>query len=224
MEYAIRGDLRWYMIEQGCLQDEEIHWLFNQTLLAVHYYHEQRIMHRDLKLENILLAANLNIKFIDFGLSCKLADGENLKDLCGTFEYCTPKEFLEEKFGGYKTDVGSLGMVLYTMVTWALPFHGEDFVQLKENILSRHYQILTYVNLEFSNLLERLLTHDPEVRPTVADTMDYQWLSVGHEVPETSEEFLSLPQEQEIQEFPGGLCSQLCLKERMTPCLLCHTG
>uniref|UniRef100_G1TFS0 non-specific serine/threonine protein kinase n=1 Tax=Oryctolagus cuniculus TaxID=9986 RepID=G1TFS0_RABIT len=188
MEYAIKGDLRCYLIERGCLQDEEIRPIFYQTLSAVHYCHEQRIVHRDLKLENLLLDDNLNIKLTDFGLSCKLADGEHLKCLRGTLHYCAPEEFRAEAFNGYKADVWSLGVVLYTMVTKSLPFEGKDFVHLKETILSAYYRIPSYVNIELENLLDRLLTRNPEERPTVADIMGHQWLRVGHKAPETSEE------------------------------------
>ncbi|XP_069920937.1 MAP/microtubule affinity-regulating kinase 3-like [Oryctolagus cuniculus] len=217
MEYAIKGDLRCYLIERGCLQDEEIRPIFYQTLSAVHYCHEQRIVHRDLKLENLLLDDNLNIKLTDFGLSCKLADGEHLKCLRGTLHYCAPEEFRAEAFNGYKADVWSLGVVLYTMVTKSLPFEGKDFVHLKETILSAYYRIPSYVNIELENLLDRLLTRNPEERPTVADIMGHQWLRVGHKAPETSEEFLFPPKEQEIWEFPWGPRSQSCLKERDDP-------
>ncbi|XP_062036085.1 serine/threonine-protein kinase SIK2-like [Lepus europaeus] len=155
MECAVRGDLRGYMVERGYLLDGEIRQLLTQTLLAVHYCHAQHVVHRDLKLENLLLDANLNIKLSDFGLSCKLADGERLRNLCGTFPYCAPEEFLGEEFCGYKADIWSVGVILYAMVAGALPFVGEDFVELQAAILCGYYRIPHYGNPELCNLVDR---------------------------------------------------------------------
>ncbi|XP_062036086.1 serine/threonine-protein kinase MARK2-like [Lepus europaeus] len=185
MECAVRGDLRGYMVERGYLLDGEIRQLLTQTLLAVHYCHAQHVVHRDLKLENLLLDANLNIKLSDFGLSCKLADGERLRSLCGTFAYCAPEEFLGEEFCGYKADVWSVGVILYAMAAGALPFVGEDFVELQAAILSGYYRIPHYGNPELCNLVDSLLTRDPEARPTAADIMGHPWLQAGHEAPAT---------------------------------------
>lgn len=213
MECAVRGDLRGYMVERGYLLDGEIRQLLTHTLLAVHYCHAQHVVHRDLKLENLLLDANLNIKLSDFGLSCKLADGERLRSLCGTFAYCAPEEFLGEEFCGYKADVWSVGVILYAMAAGALPFVGEDFVELQAAILSGYYRIPHYGNPELCNLVDSLLTWDPEARPTAADIMGHPWLQAGHEAPATSDEFLFLPQEEEGWEFPWGLCPPLWLQE-----------
>nr|XP_051685312.1 testis-specific serine/threonine-protein kinase 1 [Oryctolagus cuniculus] len=213
MEYAVRGDLRCYMVERGYLLDGEIRQLLKQILSAVHYCHSQHVVHRDLKLENLLLDAHLNIKLSDFGLSCKLAGGERLKSLCGTFAYCAPEEFLGEEFCGYKADAWSVGVILYAMVAGSLPFVGEDCVELRAAILSGYYRIPHYGNPELCNLVDSLLTRDPEARPTVADIMGHPWLHAGHGAPGTSDEFLFLPQEQEVWEFPWGLCPPLWLHE-----------
>nr|XP_051707824.1 MAP/microtubule affinity-regulating kinase 4 [Oryctolagus cuniculus]XP_051707825.1 MAP/microtubule affinity-regulating kinase 4 [Oryctolagus cuniculus]XP_051707826.1 MAP/microtubule affinity-regulating kinase 4 [Oryctolagus cuniculus]XP_051707827.1 MAP/microtubule affinity-regulating kinase 4 [Oryctolagus cuniculus] len=226
MDYASGGDLEQYVAERGRLREAEARLMFNQALSAVHYCHSKRVVHRDLKLENFLLDAGLNIKLTDFGLSCRLTEGQHLESFCGTPQYCAPEEFLDEEFNGYKADVWSLGVVLYTMTTGSLPFVGKNWVQLEDNILSGYYQVPLYMSLELEHLLGRLLTYDPGERPTVADTMGHQWLSMGQEEPRTSgimrEEPLGSPQEKEIRECLLGLGFQLGRKEQdshLTPIL-----
>jgi len=90
-EYASRDDLFDYLTSKGRLSANEARSVFQQIISGVEYCHFKRVAHRDLKLENLLLDANKNIKLADFGLSNVMRDGEFLKTSCGSPNYAAPE-------------------------------------------------------------------------------------------------------------------------------------
>ena len=92
--------------------------------------HSQGIAHRDLKLENLLLDANHNLKVADFGLSNTMTDGQSLETFCGSPDYVAPEILKSEAYDGTKIDSWSAGVILYTVLFGRLPFDHPNHSQM----------------------------------------------------------------------------------------------
>ena len=126
LEY-IEGTNLFHWIKQAkATEEKKTMRLFREICKIVSYLHSKGIVHRDIKLENIMISTNdpesdMRPKLIDFGLSKVLMPGEGSTDPYGTLAYCSP-EIIARKAHTAKTDVWSLGIVLYTMLTRRMPF------------------------------------------------------------------------------------------------------
>lgn len=94
------------------------------------------MVHRDVKLENVLLDSARNLKLIDFGLSAFMSAGKKLRVHCGSPSYAAPEIIARHLYDGPPVDVWSLGVVLFAMVTGYLPFHASGNKQVSERRVS----------------------------------------------------------------------------------------
>ena len=140
------------------LSEEEAIPIFKQIVSAVNYMHSLGLVHRDLKLENILIndTAGLNeIKIIDFGFATNCQEGHKLSMFCGTPCYMDPDLTKNKKYSGQGVDVWALGVILYLLLTGGIPFWGETEQDLYMRIQSAKYNLpKTRV---FSKNLKKLL-------------------------------------------------------------------
>lgn len=116
-EYAAKGSLFQRIIQKNMLSEAEAAFIFYQLVEALDYLHSLKIAHRDLKPENILIDWGYKIKLIDFGLSNVSFDGKLMSTPCGSPCYAPPEMIRKEKYDGLISDVWSLGITLYAMVT-----------------------------------------------------------------------------------------------------------
>ncbi|XP_058471997.1 MAP/microtubule affinity-regulating kinase 3a isoform X6 [Solea solea] len=186
MEYASGGEVFDYLVAHGRMKEKEARAKFRQIVSAVQYCHQKHIVHRDLKAENLLLDADMNIKIADFGFSNEFTMGNKLDTFCGSPPYAAPELFQGKKYDGPEVDVWSLGVILYTLVSGSLPFDGQNLKELRERVLRGKYRIPFYMSTDCENLLKRFLVLNPSKRGTLEVREDAEnqimrdrWINTG---------------------------------------------
>ncbi|XP_036831412.1 MAP/microtubule affinity-regulating kinase 3 isoform X1 [Oncorhynchus mykiss] len=181
MEYASGGEVFDYLVAHGRMKEKEARAKFRQIVSAVQYCHQKKIVHRDLKAENLLLDADMNIKIADFGFSNEFTMGSKLDTFCGSPPYAAPELFQGKKYDGPEVDVWSLGVILYTLVSGSLPFDGQNLKELRERVVRGKYRIPFYMSTDCENLLKRFLVLNPSKRGTLEQIMKDRWINAGLE-------------------------------------------
>ncbi|XP_062858307.1 MAP/microtubule affinity-regulating kinase 3 isoform X2 [Trichomycterus rosablanca] len=179
MEYASGGEVFDYLVAHGRMKEKEARAKFRQIVSAVQYCHQKHIVHRDLKAENLLLDADMNIKIADFGFSNEFTLSNKLDTFCGSPPYAAPELFQGKKYDGPEVDVWSLGVILYTLVSGSLPFDGQNLKELRERVLRGKYRIPFYMSTDCENLLKRFLVLNPIKRGTLEQIMKDRWINAG---------------------------------------------
>uniref|UniRef100_A0A8D3AFL5 MAP/microtubule affinity-regulating kinase 3 n=1 Tax=Scophthalmus maximus TaxID=52904 RepID=A0A8D3AFL5_SCOMX len=179
MEYASGGEVFDYLVAHGRMKEKEARAKFRQIVSAVQFCHQKHIVHRDLKAENLLLDADMNIKIADFGFSNEFTVGGKLDTFCGSPPYAAPELFQGKKYDGPEVDVWSLGVILYTLVSGSLPFDGQNLKELRERVLRGKYRIPFYMSTDCENLLKRFLVLSPGKRGTLEQIMKDRWINAG---------------------------------------------
>ncbi|NXO51327.1 NUAK2 kinase, partial [Aramus guarauna] len=189
MEYASKGDLYDYISERQRLTEQEARHFFRQVVSAVYYCHKNGIVHRDLKLENILLDANGNIKIADFGLSNVYQQDKLLQTYCGSPLYASPEIINGRPYKGPEVDSWSLGVLLYILVHGTMPFDGHDYKTLVKQITNGDYREPTKLS-DACGLIRWMLMVNPERRATIEDIATHWWVNWGYKVPVGEQELL----------------------------------
>uniref|UniRef100_A0A8C7A667 non-specific serine/threonine protein kinase n=1 Tax=Neovison vison TaxID=452646 RepID=A0A8C7A667_NEOVI len=180
-EYAKNGEIFDYLANHGRLNESEARRKFWQILSAVDYCHGRKIVHRDLKAENLLLDSNMNIKLADFGFGNFFKSGELLATWCGSPPYAAPEVFEGQQYEGPQLDIWSMGVVLYVLVCGALPFDGPTLPILRQRVLEGRFRIPYFMSEDCEHLIRRMLVLDPSKRLTIAQIKEHKWMLV--EVP-----------------------------------------
>jgi len=162
------------------ITEPETRYFLHQILLGCLYLHDNKIIHRDLKLGNVFLNDNMEVKIGDFGLATKVDyDGERKRTLCGTPNYIAP-EVLGKKGHSYEVDVWSLGCILYTLLVGKPPFETQTLKDTYTRIKKNEYHIPSRVGPLAKNLIQRLLQHEPAKRPSVAEILRDDFMTMGY--------------------------------------------
>ncbi|XP_072546290.1 testis-specific serine/threonine-protein kinase 6-like [Salminus brasiliensis] len=176
-------DLYRKIVELGHIPMDQAKMWFSQLLSAVAYLHQQDIVHRDLKCENVLLTADGQVKLTDFG-NGRFYNGlpELSETYCCTPKYTAPEVLLNEPYDPKKSDVWSLGVILYTMVTGSMPF--DCF--LTRSLPSLQRKAVKYpdeipVEESCRSIISYMLQYKPATRPSVTDVAQHPWLQSGQE-------------------------------------------
>lgn len=167
-----------YLLRNGPMPVEKAQKIFTQLVGAVAYVHSKSCVHRDLKLENILLDKNENVKLCDFGFTREYeGKASYLQTFCGTICYSAPEMLKGEKYAGEKVDVWSLGIILYALIAGELPFDEDDDQVTKTRILSEEPKYSDRFPPEARSLIGQLLSKRPLLRPTLSDILAHPFLA-----------------------------------------------
>ena len=153
---------------------------FQQLIVALQFCHAQGIAHRDLKPENLLLSDTDTIKITDFGLATMHPPGKpNTLEytLCGTPNYLAPEMLKDRGYIPVMADVWSVGVILYVMLSGALPFDDPDLPTLFKKIERGVYKVFPGFSDSAKDLIGRMLTLDPARRPTLLQVMQHPWFT-----------------------------------------------
>ncbi|KAK6638257.1 Ribosomal protein S6 kinase beta-1 [Polyplax serrata] len=157
LEYLSGGELFMHLEREGIFLEESACFYLSEIILALEHLHNQGIIYRDLKPENVLLDAQGHVKLTDFGL-CKehIQEGIVTHTFCGTIEYMAP-EILTRSGHGKAVDWWSLGALLYDMLTGNPPFTAENRKKTIEIILRGKLNLPPYVTPDARDLIRKLL-------------------------------------------------------------------
>ncbi|GAO19342.1 hypothetical protein UVI_02008720 [Ustilaginoidea virens] len=167
-----------HLLQHGPLPVAKVQKIFTQLVGAVSYVHLQSCVHRDLKLENILLDKNENVKLVDFGFTREYEGRTNyLQTFCGTICYAAPEMLKGEKYAGEKVDVWSLGIILFALLCGELPFDDDDDNVTRTRILSQEPRYPDHLTPDALSLLKSLLSKRPLPRPALPDILAHAFLA-----------------------------------------------
>ncbi|KAL4462521.1 hypothetical protein ABPG74_000351 [Tetrahymena malaccensis] len=157
-----------------------------QIVQALKYLHQNRVIHRDLKLGNLFVGEKMEIKLGDFGLATKLEfDGEKKRTICGTPNYIAP-EILDGRVGhSYEVDIWSLGVILYTLLIGKPPFETHDVKTTYRKIKSNQYSFPDHAPIPDSAkaLIQLILQQDPAKRPSLDEILAHPFINNGGTIP-----------------------------------------
>ncbi|NXG12217.1 HUNK kinase, partial [Sakesphorus luctuosus] len=185
MELCPGGNLMHKIYEKKRLEEHEARKYIRQLILAVEHLHRAGVVHRDLKIENLLLDEDNNIKLIDFGLSnCAgiLGYSDPFSTQCGSPAYAAPELLARKKYGP-KIDVWSIGVNMYAMLTGTLPFTVEPFSlrALYQKMVDKDMNPFpTQLSSAAINFLRSLLEPDPAKRPNIQQALANRWLNENY--------------------------------------------
>ncbi|SMN22128.1 similar to Saccharomyces cerevisiae YPL150W Putative protein kinase of unknown cellular role [Maudiozyma saulgeensis] len=177
LEYCSGKELYDHLLKMKRIPINQCIELFSQICGAVYYAHSLNCVHRDLKLENILLDKDGKAKLTDFGFTRECMTKSMLETVCGTTVYMAPELTERKIYDGFKIDIWALGVILYTMMTGSMPFDEEDQVKIKWKIVNSAPDYNSPVITEDAkDLLTRLLSKDPINRPTMKEILEHPFL------------------------------------------------
>jgi serine/threonine protein kinase len=175
---CVGDELYNYLLKNGPLATPIVKKIFTQLVGAVAYVHMQSCVHRDLKLENILLDKNENVKLCDFGFTREYeGKASYLQTFCGTVCYSAPEMLKGEKYAGEKVDVWSLGVILYALLVGELPFDEDDDHATKMKILGTEPKYPDHLDEHAASLIKTLLSKRPLLRPSLSDILSHPFLA-----------------------------------------------
>ena len=150
--------------------------IFYQIFSAMDYIHKKNIAHRDIKLENILLKSNYEIKIIDFGFGMLNPEKKLQKFFCGTPNYMPPEIAEKKPYVGQLADMWSLGVLVYKIFCADFPFKGKDEKELYKSIKSGKFSYAKYTPEYAKKIIGSLIVLDPNKRISCEDVLKSDWL------------------------------------------------
>ncbi|KAJ7485049.1 CAMK/CAMKL/Kin1 protein kinase [Mycena galericulata] len=185
-EYVNGGQLLDFIIAHGRLRERVARKFARQIASALDYCHRNNVVHRDLKIENILISATGNIKIIDFGLSNLYDPASHLSTFCGSLYFAAPELLNAKLYTGPEVDIWSFGVVLYTLLCGKVPFEDESMPVLHAKIKRGVVEYPVWLSAECKHILSRMLVINPLRRAPLSEIMSHPWMLRGFSGPPSS--------------------------------------
>lgn len=177
MDYVEGTQLLHYIVKRQRLSERRTKHFTRQIVSALDYLHRNSIVHRDLKIENIMVdKSGKHIKIIDFGLSNLFCPERQLTTYCGSLYFAAPELLRAIPYNGPEVDIWSLGIVIYVMLTGSVPFDARSMPELHEKIKRGHVNYPYYLDDSCKDLLSRIFITDPTHRIIMNDIIHHPWL------------------------------------------------
>ncbi|XP_063531695.1 serine/threonine-protein kinase fused isoform X2 [Cydia strobilella] len=177
-EYAEK-ELHSILAKEGCLNEEQVKKITWDLVSALYYLHSHRVLHRDLKPQNVLLDSSGCAKLCDFGLARIMTNSTHiLTSIKGTPLYMAP-ELIDEKPYDHQADLWSLGCIVYELMAGQPPFCTMSILQLVRMIRHKPVQWPSFISKEARSFLQGLLHKDPMKRMTWLDILAHPFVA-GH--------------------------------------------
>ncbi|KAL3535084.1 hypothetical protein ACH5RR_003545 [Cinchona calisaya] len=174
----IRGGELFAKIAKGRVREDVARNYFQQLISAIDFCHSRGVYHRDLKLENLLLDEDGNLKVTDFGLSAftdHLRQDGLLHTTCGTPAYVAPEVIGKKGYDGAKADIWSCGVILFVLLAGYLPFQDDNLVSMYRKIYRGDFKCPPGLSSEARKLVTKMLDPNPSTRISIAKIMDLSW-------------------------------------------------
>ncbi|CAJ1949199.1 unnamed protein product [Cylindrotheca closterium] len=164
--------------------EQEVACIIQQLLRAIEHCHDRDIVHRDLKLDNVLFKKhkNLQVRLIDFDISCKhSSQDEPMTEAVGTKAYMAPEVF--DRSYDRKCDIWAIGVMTHALLSGEMPFGGKDDEELVHNIRNKPFAweapCWEYISDEAKAFIQLCLERDPTKRPSAEDLLSNDWMGVA---------------------------------------------
>ncbi|EIN06534.1 Pkinase-domain-containing protein [Punctularia strigosozonata HHB-11173 SS5] len=178
-EYVNGGQMLDYIISHGRLRERVARKFARQIGSALEYLHRNNVVHRDLKIENILISQSGNIKLIDFGLSNLYNPSDHLSTFCGSLYFAAPELLNAKLYTGPEVDVWSFGVVLYVLVCGKVPFDDQSMPALHAKIKRGLVEYPVWLSAECKHILSRMLVTNPAARALLTEVLNHPWMTRG---------------------------------------------
>ncbi|VDP15230.1 unnamed protein product [Soboliphyme baturini] len=161
------------------IMEPETRYFMRQLIEACIYQHENYVIHRDLKLGNLFLNDDMDLKVGDFGLATKLDyEGERKKTLCGTPNYIAP-EMLGKKGHSFEVDIWAIGCIVFTLLVGRPPFETNSLKETYNRIKKNESHCPMRISTSARQLIQRLLQPGPHNRPTIKELLSFEFFVSG---------------------------------------------
>lgn len=181
-EFVSGGQMLDYIIAHSRLREKVARKFARQLTSALRYLHANNVVHRDLKIENILLSEQGHVKLVDFGLANLWSPHRALRTFCGSLYFAAPELLRARPYVGPEVDVWSLGVVLFVLVAGRVPFDDPSIAVLHKLIQQGQVQYPSHLSSECRHVLSRMLTVNPRKRAALSEISAHPWLtSNGHD-------------------------------------------
>jgi len=180
MEYAAGGELKEHLTTKGRQSETEARRILIQIINAIEYCHSLNVVHRDLKLENILFAdeRQRKVKIVDFGIAGLVQDDKPEKSKAGSLRYMAPEILSRENIEARPSiDIWSIGCILFALVCGELPFNGSSR-EIKSKVQKGEFQFPQDCTLSYHcrKLIKSMLTVDYRKRIAIKQVLKHPWL------------------------------------------------